>query len=250
MLSKTHVKYIQSLVHKKFREQYGQYIIEGPKLLSEAMNGDISSISRIYASPEWLDKPGFPVLPKGIEIITVSEADMKRISALSTPGPVLAILHMPQKTTVTAFPGITLLLDAIQDPGNLGTIIRTADWFGIRNIICGEGCVDCYNPKVIQSTMGSIFRMNIMYRELVSFIDQWPHIPVMASSLEGSVLQNIKKEKEAFLVIGNESKGISREILEKATVKVRIPGGGETESLNAAVATGILLYWLTVEVDS
>ena len=135
MLSKTHVKYIQSLVHKKFREQYGQYIIEGPKLLSEAMNGDISSISRIYASPEWLDKPGFPILPKGIEIITVSEADMKRISALSTPGPVLAILHMPQKTTVIAFPGITLLLDAIQDPGNLGTIIRTADWFGIRDVV-------------------------------------------------------------------------------------------------------------------
>jgi RNA methyltransferase, TrmH family len=247
MLSKTQVKYIQSLVHKKFREQHGQYIIEGPKLLSEALNGDLSAISKIYAYPEWLDNPGFSIPLKGIDIIAVSEADMKRISALSTPGPVLAILQMPQKRAVTVFPGITLLLDAIQDPGNLGTIIRTADWFGIQNIICGEGCVDCYNTKVIQSTMGSIFRMNIMYRELGSFIDQWPGMPVMASSLDGTLMQNIKKDKEAFLVIGNESKGISRGILEKATVKVRIPGGGGTESLNAAVATGILLYWLTVD---
>jgi RNA methyltransferase, TrmH family len=247
MLSKTQVKYIQSLVHKKFREQYGQYIIEGPKLLTEALNGDLSAISKIYAYPEWLAKSGSLIPQKGIDIIPVSEDEMKKISALSTPGPVLAILQMPRNAALAAFPGITILLDAIQDPGNLGTIIRTADWFGIRNIICGEGCVDCYNPKVIQSTMGSIFRMNIIYQELNSFIDQWPGIPVMASSLEGSILRDVKKEKDAFLVIGNESRGISREILQRATVKVRIPGGGETESLNAAVATGILLFWLSIE---
>jgi TrmH family RNA methyltransferase len=154
---------------------------------------------------------------------------------------------MPQKPVVNAFPGITLLLDAIQDPGNLGTIIRTADWFGIKNMVCGDGCVDCYNPKVIQSTMGSIFRVNMIYRDLSTFLDQWPGIPVLAGSLEGSLLKETKQEKQAFLVIGNESRGISEGILQRATVKVRIPGGGDTESLNASVATGILLYWLTVD---
>ena len=247
MLSKTQAKYIQSLVHKKFREQYGQYIIEGPKLLSEAMTANHTSIRNIYAYPEWLEKNEFLTLQKGIDIIPVSEDEMKKISALSTPGPVLAILQMPQKPVVNAFPGITLLLDAIQDPGNLGTIIRTADWFGIKNIVCGDGCVDCYNPKVIQSTMGSIFRVNMIYNDLSAFLDQWPGIPVLASSLDGSLLKETKQEKQAFLVIGNESRGISQGILQRATVKVRIPGGGDTESLNASVATGILMYWLTVD---
>jgi len=169
---------------------------------------------------------------------------MKKISSLSTPGPVLAIMQIPPVPVITAFPGITLLLDAIQDPGNLGTIIRNADWFGIRNIICGEGCADCYNSKVIQSTMGSIFRTNILYEDLSLFLDGHPGIPVMAASLEGSMLKEVKKTNDVFLVIGNESRGIHQQILQRATVKVRIPGGGETESLNAAVATGILLYWL------
>ena len=244
MLSKTQAKYIQSLVHKKFREQYGQYIIEGPKLLSEAISGHLAGISKIYAYPEWIEHSGHVLEKRDIEIIPVSEDEMKKISVLTTPSQVLAIMKMPDPQVIDKFPGITLLLDTIQDPGNLGTIVRTADWFGIRNVICSEGCVDCYNPKVIQSTMGSIFRMNIMYHDLAAFLDQWPGIPVIASSLEGSALKEVKKLQDVFLVIGNESRGISDHILQRAAMKVRIPGGGTVESLNASVATGILLYWL------
>jgi tRNA G18 (ribose-2'-O)-methylase SpoU len=105
---------------------------------------------------------------------------------------------MPVKSEVSTFPGITLLLDAIQDPGNLGTMVRTADWFGNKNIICGEGCVDGYHPKMIQSTMGSIFRVNLIYQELTSFIDQHPGIPVVASSLEGQMLDHAKRGKTGF----------------------------------------------------
>ena len=247
MLSKTQAKYIQSLVHKKFREQYGQYIIEGPKLLSEAISANLTGISKIYAYPSWIENMPHEWQQHHIEVIPVNEDEMKKISSLTTPGPVLAIMQIPSVPVITDFPGVTLLLDAIQDPGNLGTIIRNADWFGVRNIICGEGCADCYNPKVIQSTMGSIFRTNIMYEDLSLFLDQQPGIPVMAASLEGSLLKEVKKPNDVFLVIGNESKGIHQHILQRSTLKVRIPGGSETESLNAAVATGILLYWLRVE---
>jgi len=246
MLSKTQAKYIQSLVHKKFREQYGQYIIEGPKLLSEAISANLTGISKIYAYPSWIENMPHEWQQHHIEVIPVNEDEMKKISSLTTPGPVLAIMQIPSVPVITDFPGVTLLLDAIQDPGNLGTIIRNADWFGVRNIICGEGCADCYNPKVIQSTMGSIFRTNIMYEDLSLFLDRQPGIAIMAASLEGSLLMEVKKPGDVFLVIGNESKGVHQHILQRSTVKVRIPGGGETESLNAAVATGILLYWLRV----
>lgn len=244
MLSKTQAKYIQSLVHKKFREHYGQYVIEGPKLLSEAISGNISGISKIYAYSEWITQTGPLLNYDGIEVIPVNEDEMKKLSFLSTPGPVLAIMQMVPKPVPVSFPGITLLLDGIQDPGNMGTIIRTADWFGVRNIFCGDGCVDCYNPKVIQSTMGSIFRMNLMYRELLSVLDQYSSIPVMASSLKGIMLKDVKKIKDCFLIIGNESKGINENIMNRSSIRVRIPGGGDVESLNASVATGILLNWL------
>ena len=247
MLSKTQAKYIQTLYHKKFREQSGQYIIEGPKLLSEALLYKLTDIRKIYAIPEWLKKNPAITSNNHLEVVEVDVDEMKKITALTTPSAVLAIMQMPVKPAVAAFPGITLLLDTIQDPGNLGTIVRTADWFGIKNIICGEGCVDGYHPKMIQSTMGSIFRTNLIYQELTSFIDQHPGIPVIASSLEGQLLDQAKHEKQAFLIIGNESKGISKEVMDKATLKLRIPGGDEVESLNAAVAAGILIYWLMVD---
>ena len=246
MLSKTQIKYIQSLFHKKFREQYQEYLIEGSKMLLEAIASQQKEIRTVYALSDWAEQHADLTKTLGNEIVQVSEGEMRKISSLSNPGPVLAIMGMRIIPEVESFQGITLLLDGIQDPGNLGTIIRNADWFGVRNIICGEGCVDCYNPKVIQSTMGSLFRTNIMYEDLSLFLDRQPGIPVMAASLEGTVLKDVKRTNDVFLVIGNESRGIRQHILQRATVKVRIPGGGETESLNAAVATGILLYWLTV----
>jgi RNA methyltransferase, TrmH family len=245
MLSKTQAKYIQSLFHKKFREEFGQFVIEGPKMLSEAINSHPADISRVYMLWDWALQN--PDLTKKLasEIIYVNEDEMGKISFLSNPSQVLAIMAKPQSRQASSFPGITVLLDGIQDPGNMGTIIRTADWFGVENIICGDGSVDCYNPKVIQSTMGSIFRMNIIYQNLYSFLTKWPAVPVLISSLDGKPLDEVRKQDHAFLVVGNESRGVSDEIINKATVKIRIEGHGSSESLNAAVATGILLYWIT-----
>ena len=215
-------------------------------MLSEAITYQVKEISKVYAQAEWAEQYADLTKKSGSDIFIVNKEEMGRISALSSPGLVMAIMDLPSKLPVESFPGITLLLDSIQDPGNLGTIIRTADWFGIRNIICGEGCADCYNPKVIQSTMGSIFRVNLMYQDLSAFHILHPDIPVLVSSLEGRLLDESVKSKQAFLVIGNESRGVSENIMKYATQKIRIPGSGTTESLNAAVATGILLYWLTL----
>jgi TrmH family RNA methyltransferase len=141
--------------------------------------------------------------------------------------------------------GLTLVLDGIQDPGNLGTIIRTADWFGVRHIICGVGTADCYNPKVIQSTMGSIFRVSLFYEDLNSFLARNRGITIAATSLDGEPLRPSEKWESLFLVIGNESQGVQKEILDMADRKILIPRTGHGESLNAAVATGIVLYELT-----
>jgi len=145
---------------------------------------------------------------------------------------------------------ISLILDDIQDPGNLGTIIRNADWFGIENIICSENCVDCYNPKVVQSTMGSLSRVNIVYTDLISFIKKKVGISLYAAALSGTSIYKIEKIKEAFILIGNESKGVHEDILKLATHKITIPKYGHAESLNAAVASGIILAQLKNTANS
>jgi RNA methyltransferase, TrmH family len=241
MLSKTQVKYIQSLLLKKFRDEYGEYIVEGPKMVSEALSQSRDDIQNIYAHESWVTEQDV----SAIKITEISEDEMKKISSLSTPPPVLAVLRKPVWNRPETFEGLTLLLDTIQDPGNLGTIIRTADWFGVKHIVCNKGSADCYNPKVIQSTMGSIFRMQIFYEDIVTVIETHPSKPVLAASLEGKALTREEKWGDAFLVIGNESGGIGPEILAKANRKILIPRKGNAESLNAAVATGILLYELT-----
>ena len=140
--------------------------------------------------------------------------------------------------------GPILMLDTIQDPGNLGTIIRTADWFGFKHILCSPGTADCFNPKVIQSTMGSIFRVNIRYADLFKTIEEHPQIPVWITSLEGNDIRQLKPVDNVFLVVGNESKGVHPDIEKKADQKVFIPGLGNAESLNAAVAAGIMMFWI------
>ena len=246
MLGKSQTKYIQSLGQKKVRDEQGVFVAEGPKIVAELLASANAKIQQIYALPDWIKANHKDC--NGVEIVEADEKDLEKISQLTTPNKVLAVIKKFEMPADIYTKGtVSLVLDTIQDPGNLGTIIRTADWFGIEQIFCSNDSADMYNPKVVQSTMGSIFRVNMIYNDLSAFLDQWPGIPVLASSLDGSLLKETKQEKQAFLVIGNESRGISQGILQRATVKVRIPGGGDTESLNASVATGILLYWLTVD---
>ena len=240
MLVKQKIKYIQTLGQKKFRDQEGLFIAEGPKLVNELLEEDAITVKEVYALKEWVNNN--PLLPANIIITEVSEQELEKISLLTTPNQVVAIVQQfDTGNIITAKDQIILALDTVQDPGNLGTIIRIADWFGIKQIVCSLDSADIYNPKVVQSTMGSIARVKIIYTDLKEWLGTQENIPIYAASLQGDNIAGIKKINEGIIVIGNESKGISEEIMKLATIRITIPAKGKAESLNAAVATGIIL---------
>jgi TrmH family RNA methyltransferase len=243
MLSKTHTKYIQSLQHKKFRDEHNLFIAEGPKLVLDLLENRIFTCKEIFALEEWIDHHKIPLSGlAGPAVETVKDFELEKISALSTPNQVLAVFEKSKKNTNIQLTGrITLVLDSIQDPGNLGTIIRIADWFGIKDIVCSEGCADMYNPKVVQSTMGSLGRVNIFYTDLPGWLKENRKIKTYSASLHGKALQSFGKLKEGIIIIGNEAHGISDGVMQLVNEKITIPGTGAAESLNAAVATGIIL---------
>jgi RNA methyltransferase, TrmH family len=246
MLVKSQVKYIQSLGHKKFRDADGVFVAEGPKIVLELLRSTNLQLIQCYASETWfLTNSG---VEKGREELfnRINEKELERISFHSSPNQVLAIFSKPVFNGQYKSDSITLLLDTIQDPGNLGTIIRTADWFNVKRIICTEDTVDIFNPKVIQSAMGSIVRVELIYTNLPEYIKSRPDVPVIAGSIDGENLEEKIKLSKAMLLMGNESKGISHELELLATRRIRIPGKGNAESLNVAVATGIILSRMEV----
>ena len=243
MLSKTHTKYIQSLQHKKLRDETGLFIAEGPKVVMDLLNSRKFVCKEIFALNNWLQEHSkqFSLLRDTV-ITGVEDFELQKISSLSTAHAVVAVFEKrkPVYKIETALK-ITLLLDTIQDPGNLGTIIRIADWFGIENIVCSVGCADMYNAKVVQSTMGSLGRVNVIYTDLTGWLDENKKIKIYSASLEGKDMKAIGKLKEGILIIGNEANGVSEEVMKLVNEKINIPRIGEAESLNAAVATGIIL---------
>ena len=243
MLSKTHTKYIQSLQHKKFRDEHGVFLAEGPKVVMDLLNSRKFVCKELFALNNWIEEHGKQLSLLHDTVITdVEDFELQKISALSTANAVLAVFEKrkPVNEFATASK-ITLALDTIQDPGNLGTIIRIADWFGIENIICSIGCADMYNAKVIQSTMGSLGRVNVIYTDLVKWLKDNDKVKIYAASLEGEDVKAVGKLKEGILIIGNEANGVSDEVMELVNEKITIPQIGQAESLNAAVATGIIL---------
>lgn len=245
MLVKSKIKYIQSLGQKKFRDSEKMYIAEGPKIVGELLLEIPDQITAIYALKDWIEQ--YESWKDKIEIIEITESELLRISHLQTPNTVLAQIKQHEQVHLERVPDnvVTLMLDNIQDPGNLGTIIRTADWFGISNIICSKSTADLYNPKVVQSAMGSIARVKVQYEELLPVLENSPGIPVFAAVLEGADVRTLQKISKAIIIIGNESKGINTNILSYVTNRITIPGKGGAESLNAAVAAGIILSHLT-----
>jgi RNA methyltransferase, TrmH family len=247
MLSPTKIKWLKSLSIKKFRRQEGLFVAEGEKIVNELLQSPWN-VTEIFALDSWhYDKKGNNSIP----IHLISPKDLERISSLSTPNKVLAVVRMKefQFHQMILKNQFTLFLENIQDPGNLGTIIRTAEWFGIHNIVCSPESADIYNQKVIQSTMGSFIRTNLVYMPFEVFLDGLPEgFPVMGAMLTGDNIFNIKLPKEGVLVIGNESKGISDETGRYITNKIFIPRGNHNqklpESLNASVATAIILAQL------
>ncbi len=240
MLSKSQAKYIQSLGQKKVRDEEGVFIAEGPKIIAELLASVDAKIIQLYALHDWIEANRKDC--NGTDIIEIDETDLEKISQLTTPNKVLAIVKKPAAPDhLQAKETVSLVLDTIQDPGNMGTIIRIADWFGIRQIICSKDCADIYNPKVVQSTMGSIARVAVLYTDLVPWLEAQKDVFIYAAALEGQNVTAMKKITEGLIIIGNESKGIHREIFELIDVKITIPRIGSAESLNAAVATGIIL---------
>jgi RNA methyltransferase, TrmH family len=244
MLSKIHVKYIQSLHHKKFRDEDGVFIAEGSKVVMELLRSKKFNCRELIALPEWLheNEIGIRKFYSG-DFHTAENFELDKISTLSSPSQVLAVFEKIIEEPIDITGKISLMLDTIQDPGNFGTIVRIADWFGISTIICSEATVDIYNSKVVQSTMGSLARVNIIYTNLMEFIQKNKKIKIIATALDGKDINTIKGLKEGILIIGNESKGISKELI-LANEKITIPKKGEAESLNAAVAVGIILSHL------
>jgi TrmH family RNA methyltransferase len=238
MLSKNEIKDIQSLSHKKFRKALKLFVAEGPKVVGELMQLVPEQIEKIYATEEWT--PAIPGFEK--KLIRVSPGELERITTLKTPNQVLALVRFFDEKE-PAGQEFTVYLDTIQDPGNLGTIVRTADWFGIKQVVCNEGCADLYNPKVVQSTMASIARVSVYYDEAGDWLKK-QEVPVYAATLDGKSVYEMDKKIKGVLVIGNESKGISEEVMAYCTEKITIPAKGDAESLNAAVAAGIILSHL------
>lgn len=239
MLSKNEVKYIQSLGHKRQRDTDNVFVAEGPKLVQELLLAH-AEIVHLYGLKEWIARQQSHSFP----VTEITETELEKISQLQTPNQVILIAKQQRPTGEPILKNHCLLaLDGIQDPGNMGTILRIADWFGITQVVCSQDCVDLYNAKVVQSTMGSITRVQCWYVNLNEWISD-KKVPVYGALLNGNNVYEAEKIKEGILVIGNESKGIRSDVLSKITHPVTIPKKGMAESLNAAVATGIILSHL------
>ena len=244
MLGKSRAKYIQSLGQKKVRDSEGMFIAEGPKIIDELLISAKSHLQEIYAVSSWIET--HHEKHRDVRVIQVTETELQNISQLTTSNQVLAVVKKFGTTeSILSKDKVSLMLDTIQDPGNLGTIIRICDWFNIEQIICSRECADWYNPKVVQSTMGSFVRVQLFYTDLREWVEQQRGTRIYAAALEGRNITTMDKITEGLIIIGNESKGISPDIIKLANVQITIPRKGKAESLNAAAATAIILSHIT-----
>lgn len=233
MLSKSQIKLITRLKQKKYRIQDGFFIAEGLKTVNELLNSSLK-LHQLFTTQSFNNYAEKETL--------ISEAELKKISSLKTPNTVLAIFEIPEPKPIHDN-GLIVALDAVRDPGNLGTIIRLCDWFGIKQLVCSIETVDCYNAKVVQATMGSITRVNLNYISLEAFLEN-TKLPVFGAFMDGENVYKSELTKAGILVMGNEANGISKAIEKQITQRIAIPRFGDlqaTESLNVATATAILL---------
>jgi RNA methyltransferase, TrmH family len=225
MLGKAKIKYIQSLGQKKHRDEEGLFIVEGPKIVNELLLSAPQRIQELYAVKEWLNQHSNHSREDVFR--EISEEELEKLSQLKTPHQVVAVVSKFEEGKVIDVKGkISLVLDKIQDPGNLGTIIRIADWFGVTHIICSEDCADLYNPKVVQATMGSIARVQVHYTDLPGWLGQHQDIFTCATMLDGKDVTKMGPVKEGLIIIGNESTGIGKELIELVNEKITIPKKG------------------------
>ena len=245
MLSKNKIKYINSLNTKKYRKINNQFVVEGEKIVKECFTSPFG-IDSIFATENWFDKnvPASKFNTQSHNI--VKEEELRKISQLSKPSSALAIMNMEPflSSAINIKQKRYLFLESIRDPGNLGTIIRSAEWFGLDQIICSPDCVDLFNQKTLQATMGSFLRVRVFQMDLAHLNDMITGLSVYATSMKGQKLQDLDLKAPYALLIGNEGKGLSKEAMNLATELVSIEKIGNTEidSLNAAISASIFLY--------
>jgi RNA methyltransferase, TrmH family len=243
MISKSNIKFIQSLQDKKNRDEHNVFIAEGPKVVGELLEQKFFICTVIYCTQKWQEKFANTLQVDADKINVVEDFELEKISALSIANQVLAVFTKKTNQNTINFTGkITLMLEDVQDPGNLGTIIRTADWFGIQNIVCSKATADCYSPKVVQSTMASLGRVNVLYTDVHALLQENKTIKKYAAVLAGKDVKLVGKIAEGFILMGNESKGLSEALISIADEKITIAKIGAAESLNVAVATSIILH--------
>ena len=239
MITKNTIKQIASLRQQKFRKELGLFVVEGRKMVEELLHSDFDTVG-LYATEAFLaDYPAFAKAEMATEV------QMQQMSGQDTPPGILAVVKIPKQEQIKTSSRLILALDGIANPGNMGTLIRTAEWFGIRDVICSTDCVELWNPKVVQATMGSLFRVKVWETDLPAYLQQakGEGRAIYGALLEGENLFQMKEKPEGILVIGSESHGIRAGVLPCITHPITIPraGGSVTESLNAAVAGGILM---------
>ncbi len=233
MISKQQQKYIQSLHNKKYRTEYGEFLVEGEKGLEELLASDFEVV-KLYCTEEFAAGHALS------DAVIAPASAIAAVSTFNSNAAGIAVVKQKRARAPQNFGRVTLFLDSLRDPGNLGTIVRLADWYGIAEVVCSLDTVEFYNPKVIRSTMGSFTRVNVFYTDLPSFLTGFPY-PVYGADLEGVNVHGHGFEERTGLVIGAESHGISREVMGHLRGRVTIPRLGGAESLNAAIATGIIL---------
>ena len=243
MLTKNTIKQIASLRQQKFRKELGLFVVEGRKMTEELLRSSFETVG-LYATEVFLtDYPAFA------EAETVSDVQMQQMSGQDTPPGILAVVRIPKQDEIKVSSQIVLALDGIANPGNMGTLIRTAEWFGIQDVVCSSDCVELWNPKVVQATMGSLFRVKIWKTELPLFLQKAKNEgkAIYGALLEGENLFEMKRKSEGIIVIGSESHGIRADVMPCITHPITIPrvGDSATESLNAAVAGAILMAEMT-----
>ena len=242
MISKAKVKYIQSLTQKKNRDAEQVFVAEGPKLILELLEEKSFVVREILALETWINTVDFDFSSLGEEIVeSIEKHELEKISSQKTPNQVLAIFCKKAQQDITALPAeLVIALDGLQDPGNLGTIIRTADWFGIKKIVCSTDTVDMYNSKVVQSTMASLGRVEVCYTDLAAWL-QKQTVPTYITAMEGKKITTVSAIKEGVIIIGNEGNGVRPEVEAVVKEKISIPNFGKAESLNAGVAAAIFM---------
>jgi RNA methyltransferase, TrmH family len=247
MLSKNKIKFIVSLQKKKIREEYKLYVIEGDKIVREFLSAGIP-VKSLIAKPEFINSLSEESLKEVSETEPVSYEELKQISGLKTPHNALAVVCMPEMKISQAklIKELCVVLDCIQDPGNLGTIIRAAVWFGIRNIVCSEDCVDIYNPKVIQASMGAIIHVRVLYTDLVKFLEysKEKNLSVYGTMLQGDSIYDQDLKQKGIILLGNESRGISEDLVPFIDHKLMIPRYTAPtpgiDSLNVGMAASVV----------